>query len=161
MDAPLGREQRQWDKFFPPSVKLELFPVQACGFWLDPSQALHFTLDPGTCLAQGLVPGSPLNPPHHTCSQLFSLFRSIFSLPLPSPNTAVLSNTFQNGIWARPSVPPSRGPWAGWGEVAALLLFEVSSWLQPGQENPGEIPITLISALPWHCPVEVLMAGRV
>lgn len=64
MDAPSGRGQRQWDGFFPLSVKLELFPVQACGFWLDPSQALHFTRGPGTCLAQGLMPGSPLKPPH-------------------------------------------------------------------------------------------------
>lgn len=125
MDAPLGKGQRQWDEFFPLSVKLELFPVQACGFWLDPSQALHFTLGPGTCLAQDLVPESPLNPLPHSCSQLFSLSMIIFSLPLPSPAPQCFQTPFQNGIWARPSVPHlqrtlSRG-------VAALLLFEVSS----------------------------------
>lgn len=154
MDAPLGKGQRQWDEFFPLSVKLELFPVQACGFWLDPSQALHFTLGPGTCLAQGLVPESPLNPLPHSCSQLFSLSMIIFSLPLPSPAPQCFQTPFQNGIWARPSVPHlqrtlSRG-------LLPSCSLRSPAWLQPGQERPRRNPQHIAFCLHpdtflWRC----------
>lgn len=105
MDAPLGRGQRQWDEFFPPSVKLELFPVQACGFWLDHSQALHFTLGPGTCLA---LPGSPLNPPH--LLPMFFPFYDDFLSPSPLPSTTVLSHTISKWHLGQTFSPPSREP---------------------------------------------------
>lgn len=115
-------------------------------------------------MAQGLVPGSPLNPPHHTCSQFFFLFCDYFLSCSP-----VLSNSISKWhLGSGPDLQPHLQRTLR--RSAALLLLGVSTLAaaragtaqekSPSGHFSSALLLSCGGADGWRCGIPLLQAHK-